>query len=144
MTFGPPSWGFPVRTATPVTQDSTTLAFSPGALYGAWKAEGTDDVSYSTNNGSAWSTPVPVSGTWGTAVTVHTPALVSYSGDLYTFWTTKAEYGVVLGLRRQCLVGAGRGARRPDRPRAGGHHPGSQDHRVAPLTLGDMVRQGHR
>ncbi len=91
IAFGPPSWGSPVRTATPVTKDSPALAFYRGTLYGAWKAEGTDDVSYSTNNGRAWSTPVPVSGTWGKAVTGHTPALVSYGGDLYALWTTKAS-----------------------------------------------------
>jgi YVTN family beta-propeller protein len=89
IAFGPPSWSSPASAATADTKDSPALAFYRGTLYAAWKAEGTDDVSYSANNGSAWSTAVPVSGTWGTAVTGHSPALVSYGSDLYAFWTTE-------------------------------------------------------
>jgi YVTN family beta-propeller protein len=89
IAFGSPSWSSPTSAATSDTQGSPALAFYRGTLYAAWKAEGTDDVSYSANNGSTWSAPVPVSGAWGTAVTTHSPALVSYGGDLYAFWTTK-------------------------------------------------------
>ena len=89
IAFGPPGWSALPSPPTALTPGSPALAFYRSTLYVAWKASGTDDVSYSADNGSTWSSAASVSGTWGTAVTGHSPALVSYDGDLYAFWTTK-------------------------------------------------------
>ena len=98
-----------------LTDQAPALGSYGGYTYLAWKGKDTDKVFYSSDNGrcgppgdiqlgSCWSRQVTVSGTpsllpgtapsWGPARTLDAPALVTYDGDLYAFWTGETEHNI--------------------------------------------------
>jgi len=81
---------------TAQTSAAPALTFDANSnlLWLAWKGASTDEIWYSTWNGSSWSNQQTVQGSGWAAETNATPALVNYNGTIYLAWKGdgSAEY----------------------------------------------------
>ena len=87
-----PGWTKQATQPDAGTNLGPALANVGGTLYAVWRGSGvSQDIWYSSYNGTTWSAQATVTGSWGTATSVFAPAVASYNGHLYVAWTDSAN-----------------------------------------------------
>ena len=81
-----PGWQGQATVPAASTGPAPSLCWYDGSMYAAWDVAG-NGIDFAVNNGSGWLAAEPVGGSWGSADTAWSPALVDYDGQLQVYWT---------------------------------------------------------